>query len=354
MFVFAIMPFAKKFDTLYREVIKVAFEEHDYSVARADDILSHQNVLKDIIGSIFNADLIVVEITMPNQNVYYELGIAHALNKPTIILTQNIDKLPFDLRNQRVIPYSSSSQELIILREQLSEIAKQHKLGKVTFGNPVNDYLALSGNTSRSYITSNSMTEKNGTISHVPDNEPTIIYFRSNLENIGASTGRLSERTSALANNIVKHSNLLSNSVKSGNKDGIIQAQLLAANELDIYSAAINSELSIQSIGWQSLLTEGITILNKYSLIDESDIEILKSFRVSMLGLATALKGSVPNIVGLKESISKLKSYDAVLHPKLKGSATKAVSVMDKLISILQLGTSYIDELISKIDEVLN
>ena len=52
--------------------------------------------------------MIIAEITAPNQNVFYELGYAHALNKPTVLLAQRGKELPFDIRSYRVIFYEDT------------------------------------------------------------------------------------------------------------------------------------------------------------------------------------------------------------------------------------------------------
>jgi nucleoside 2-deoxyribosyltransferase len=52
--------------------------------------------------------VVIAEITAPNQNVFYELGYAHALNKPTILLARRGRELPFDIRSYRVIFYDDT------------------------------------------------------------------------------------------------------------------------------------------------------------------------------------------------------------------------------------------------------
>ena len=52
------------------------------------------------------ADLIVADLTGQNANVFYEMGFAHALNKDTILLTQTIGDVPFDLRQRRLVEYA--------------------------------------------------------------------------------------------------------------------------------------------------------------------------------------------------------------------------------------------------------
>ncbi len=65
-------------------------------------------IFEDIKRQIAEAKIVIAEITAPNQNVFYELGYAHALNKPTILLAQRHKELPFDIRSYRVTFYDDS------------------------------------------------------------------------------------------------------------------------------------------------------------------------------------------------------------------------------------------------------
>jgi len=51
--------------------------------------------------------------------VYYELGIAHTLGKPVILLTQNLEDIPFDIRDQRIVKYSLEYSEIDKFKEAL-------------------------------------------------------------------------------------------------------------------------------------------------------------------------------------------------------------------------------------------
>jgi hypothetical protein len=48
-------------------------------------------------------------LTDKNANVFYELGLAHAIGKPVILISEKIDDVPFDLRNYRVITYDKNN-----------------------------------------------------------------------------------------------------------------------------------------------------------------------------------------------------------------------------------------------------
>jgi len=103
---FIIMPFRSKWSNyIYNELLKPIISEKGLTAQRADEMMG-RNVLQDIWKAIYAARLVIAEITEHNANVYYELGIAHTLGKKAVLLTQNIDAVPFDLRQQRIIVYT--------------------------------------------------------------------------------------------------------------------------------------------------------------------------------------------------------------------------------------------------------
>jgi hypothetical protein len=63
--------------------------------------------MEDVKTEIAEADLVVVDFTDKNPNVYYEAGLADAWNKDWIILAQSTDDLTFDVRHIRCILYSN-------------------------------------------------------------------------------------------------------------------------------------------------------------------------------------------------------------------------------------------------------
>lgn len=107
--IFLVMQFAGPYDDLYQEVVRPVCEELGFEALRGDDIFRPGVILQDIIQSIVSSDIVIAEITPVNANVFYELGYAHALNKPTILLAnRNTEKLPFDISGYRVIFYDDS------------------------------------------------------------------------------------------------------------------------------------------------------------------------------------------------------------------------------------------------------
>ena len=137
---FLIMPFDEEFDVVYTGFIKPVLEGSGFSVDRADDIESQQNILRDVLEKIDQSDLIVADLTSANPNVFYELGLAHALKKPVILITQSIDDVPFDLKSYRLLEYSTHFGRIERAKELLTGYAEGFAQGNIKFGSPVTDF----------------------------------------------------------------------------------------------------------------------------------------------------------------------------------------------------------------------
>ena len=85
--VFVIMPFKDEFFEVY-EMLKMQFSER-FEFNNAGEEGNQQNVLKDIIQPLYEADIVIADLTGLNANVMYELSLAHSFNKKTIIITQD-------------------------------------------------------------------------------------------------------------------------------------------------------------------------------------------------------------------------------------------------------------------------
>lgn len=118
--VFLIMPFSNRFDVV-RSVIGDTANELYLTTRRADDFFSTGSILSDVWSAIFGSRVIIADLSSSNPNVMYELGIAHTLGKPTLLLTQDMNDVPFDLRSQRVITYNVDNPDLLQLRSDIRE-----------------------------------------------------------------------------------------------------------------------------------------------------------------------------------------------------------------------------------------
>lgn len=120
-FVFVLMPFDPKFNDIYKFGIKGGAQDAGAYAERIDEQIFIEGMLDRIFNQIAKADVIVADMTGRNPNVFYEVGYAHALNKIVILLTQDADDIPFDLKHRQHIVYSGSIEKL---KDELAEKLK--------------------------------------------------------------------------------------------------------------------------------------------------------------------------------------------------------------------------------------
>jgi hypothetical protein len=123
---FVAMPFNPKFLPVWK-AIRRACEANDISACRVDQLPQVGDILTTIYKEIETADIIIVDFSgdkhpeSPNANVVTEATYARTKKKPTVIMTQNVQGLPFDWKTYRAVVYENSPSGLEYLAEVLGE-----------------------------------------------------------------------------------------------------------------------------------------------------------------------------------------------------------------------------------------
>jgi len=151
---FVVMPFgnprtesekARRFAHIYTHWIKAAVEElvigpdlPRIQCHRGDSDHRPGEVMAQVIRALSEADFVIADLTGQNCNVFYELGVRHALRNNAILIAQDIEDIPFDLRGQRAIPYRYEEPEsLIALKSRLQNSLKDMLSSPTSIDNPV-------------------------------------------------------------------------------------------------------------------------------------------------------------------------------------------------------------------------
>lgn len=114
---FVIMPFGAEFNDVYKLGIKETAKDCDVDAKRLDDDFFDTNMVEKIYQKIDSADFIIADMTGRNPNVFYEVGYADAKKKLILLLTKNINDIPFDFKQRLHIEYEDVSS----LKERLSD-----------------------------------------------------------------------------------------------------------------------------------------------------------------------------------------------------------------------------------------
>jgi hypothetical protein len=119
---FILMPFGKKpdaagamidFDAVYHELIAPAIEEAGLEPLRADEELTGGIIHKPMFERLILCEFAVADLTTANANVFYELGVRHAVRPAsTVLIFSEGSRLPFDVALLRALPYQLSAAGL--------------------------------------------------------------------------------------------------------------------------------------------------------------------------------------------------------------------------------------------------
>ncbi|MDM8515089.1 hypothetical protein QUF76_02730 [Desulfobacterales bacterium HSG16] len=139
-FCFVIMPTGEDFDQIYEYAVEKAVQGHNMECILVHNIPGQGNIIAEITDRIYNAKLVIADLTNNTPEILYELGLTHGLLNNVIMITQNSDDLPFDLNNYRVIQYSTRVGGDRELKEKINSSIE--KLSEwIDKSNPIRTYL---------------------------------------------------------------------------------------------------------------------------------------------------------------------------------------------------------------------
>lgn len=176
-----------KYETLIRKAIEDA--RPDLEIVRADEVNDQGTITTDIITKLLFSDFVIVDISHPNPNVYYELGIRHCSRAGTILLKDKgiAYHAPFDISHERYIEYENSPKGLADLTAQLKE---KFDWFDQNLNQPDNHVLVHAKNSKFNFPQYGSETEKmkkqeeglNQIINSIIDSEPVFNSIMDALE----------------------------------------------------------------------------------------------------------------------------------------------------------------------------
>lgn len=120
---YVIIPFDKEFHPL-KDAIRAACKEVGARLTLPEQIAARPLPIADqIYSEIARCDVIIADVSRPNPNIFYEIGLAHALGKPAVFLIQEgAGEVPLNLRNYSYLQYVMTSKGLAEFQHMLRRI----------------------------------------------------------------------------------------------------------------------------------------------------------------------------------------------------------------------------------------
>lgn len=131
-------PIRRHIDGIIDAAIRPALGDK-YAIIVAHKMNEPGSITRQIISEIYNAKLVIANLTNRNPNVMYELAFRHCVGKPTIMIAEAGTSLPADIIMERTIFYKNDAQGVLELRMALQKAENEIDFSKT--GSPIHDVL---------------------------------------------------------------------------------------------------------------------------------------------------------------------------------------------------------------------
>ncbi|MFU2164850.1 hypothetical protein ACMZ6Z_08730 [Streptococcus pluranimalium] len=342
--VFVIMPFQNEFFEVY-EMLKSKFSE-DFEFTNAGDEGNQQNILMDIIQPIYEADIVVADLTGLNPNVMYELGLAHSFNKKTIVITKDdLSQLPFDLKQYRAKDYDTH----FLRFEELLNYLKTNLYGAISnevgFSNPVRDFLRSENINNVPWFAEKDIIEL------AEENGKGFIDFLAEIEEI---TEKFTEVITTLTNDIMDMEDGVSkigDEIERVNKKGgagtasfVRKEAKKAATHVDNFGKKLNKHIDDLSKIWDIIEVNSAGLLDNEFATSDDNLDNLKVFIDSFTPLKESILESNESVLLMKQSLEKSIGLERSLTQAIKN----VCSSFDAYITLTSRFNNSIDILLKK------
>ena len=352
--VFVITPFNEDFLALFNE-LKQTFK-NDFDFTNAGDLDNQQNILQDIVEGIYQSEVIIADLTGLNANVFYELGLAHAMNKKVIIITQDLGELPFDIKSYRASEYSLQFNKLPRLIEELKKLLFGAIDNSIKYGNPVSDYIpdfykfknTISSNipenlvhedTSNIQNTNDDESEK-GFLDYITDIEENSEKMTTEISSIGNEMDEMNISIDA-ATNEINRVNSQSNNVDASFVRNICRK---LSNPINIFVVKLKDHVNEVSICWDIIENSYLLLLDRQYAQNADNIEDLHESMTALNTMQTSIFESNKHIEDFIDVLRKCLGMER----RLNKAISSLICELEEYLQMTDTISSSVDRILSK------
>lgn len=348
MRVFVIMPFYEELQYVYEQLIKEPLEKEGHEVSRADDVKSHDYIPRRIIQNIRDYDIIIADLTGQNANVYYELGIAHTLDRPTIHIVQDLDELAFDIKTYSAIKYSTQFYEAAKLTNSILEIIGDAASGTYNFSNPVKDTIGddlKKNNEATPQITrqdDDALGEEDGSLGVLDS----IELAEQSMSEIGAIIVELNVPMNTLQERTERHAASFQELNADPHQTGLNSKRLYVARrfaaDLNEFSDEFNTAVPRINSAWKSL-DQGIGhVLSVAEVRSSGDADELSS----LVEVTSEMKQGIESVIRVFGEFREAQRQIRGLSKATDRALSNADATLARLLDEFRFGDSVLTRII--------
>lgn len=293
---------------------------------------------------IYNADVILADLSGLNPNVMYELGIAHSLNKKTIVITRDdLETLPFDLKQYRAKDYSTHFKKFNELVSYLEKHLTGAVDGSVVFSNPVSDFL------DKNQLQPESLFKENAYSVLIPDGEKGFIDFLADIEDstrkMAVEINTMNEEMEIMSQEIESATSEMERVQKNSGSStaSFIRKQTKkVAHAISTFSGQLNAHNEEIQSKWNEIEKNTLGLL-------ENDFSAKPENKESLTNYIKSLCNMKETIIKSNESVESMKEA-SLNNIGMERSLNQSIRFLDQ---DLETYLSMTNQMISDIDRIV-
>lgn len=296
----------------------------------------------------------MADLTASNANVFYELGVAHAKGKPTVLITQSIEEVPFDLRSYNVLDYTTDYRKIEEFKAHLKRIAQDALSGDIQFGNPVSDFWEPSGQVTAPPTSppapptepeQPSEKEEKGLWDYAADAETSMLTATTRLQTMADAMERLGKQVTAKGAKLKD----LTQETRPGTAARVRQTITLVANDMIEFTKDVRNALPDFRDSWVGVEANVVPMLSSVNVHVQEDIEAVRGYREKLQELLPKIERTAESLGGFRKTVAGLRGASRDLN---FASDQTSRSISD-VIEELKRAQAICVRIISKIDDLL-
>jgi hypothetical protein len=275
------------------------------------------------------------------------------LRKPTVVITQSVDDVPFDLRSYRVVAYSLRFDEAPKLSEKLIAIGRKLTSGEALSENPITDFgtpqtvdvAATSATVGPDRTDSTERSAERGMLDFLADG-------LTSLEQVANSSVALTACMQRIGTKTENRTLEIETAKRCGGPTAIVRmrdiARAQAQDLVDLAESASGEESKLRA-AWEAVAENTSAWLQRVVVAKGEEEEATRKFRDQVSGLQVATASGVAGVRSFRKAIEGSRGISADLNRALDIT----LPVLDRLIAALELGDSACSRIITILDDKL-
>lgn len=324
--VYVVVPSTEDASSILEYLIEPAISESGMEAVRSDDRFPTN------LQNLATSELVVADLTGMTTAVSYEVGVAHALEKPTILISQSYDDVPKFLKGYHIIIYSTRFDKAVELINDLKSYLVKYSDNKI-IGNPVADYIIQD---SRKFNISDKILPQNKEL------QPMTLVIQNNnfkfegLEKLHSSVTRITAYSMQFTEKLeqrTREMNAMAHNPGSGSYAKVQRIVRNSAENMNTYARQIKSERQTIEEG-SNFIIESIDYFSAYTKnISDGDSETFK-FKLSIREIDSTMEESLTALFNLKDSLDPGRNLDKILERAIINVQSELDFLIDNFINI--------------------